>query len=112
MTTLARTPEPPYYAVIFSSIRTDGDRGYASMEEQMEELAKTMPGYLGIHSARDSSGIGITVSYWQTEADISRWKENAEHLDAQELGKSSWYSDYTIRIAKVERAYGKQIPSN
>lgn len=73
----------------------------------MVELAKTMPGYLGVESTRDSSGAGITVSYWETEEAIRNWKHNAEHTGAQEAGKSTWYSDYAVRVAKVERAYGK-----
>jgi heme-degrading monooxygenase HmoA len=104
---LARTPEPPYYAVVFTSQRTEGDRGYSKVVDRMIELAKTMPGYLGIESVRDSAGVGITVSYWKTEEDIRNWKQNAEHLRAQETGKTSWYSEYALRIAKVERAYGK-----
>ena len=106
-TSLAQTPEPPYYAVIFTSQRTDGDRGYSKMADRMVELAKTMPGYLGVESVRDSAGVGITVSYWKTEEDIRNWKQNAEHSRAQETGKSTWYSEYALRVAKVERAYGK-----
>jgi heme-degrading monooxygenase HmoA len=106
-TSLAQTPEPPYFAVIFTSQRTAGDRGYAGMADRMVELARTMPGYLGMESVRDPAGVGITVSYWRTEEDIRNWKQNAEHLRAQAAGKSTWYSEYTVRIAKVERAYGK-----
>jgi heme-degrading monooxygenase HmoA len=106
-TSLAQTPEPPYYAVIFTSQRTEGDRGYSKMADRMVELAKTMPGYLGVDSVRDGTGAGITVSYWRTEEDIRNWKQNAEHARAQETGKSTWYSEYALRIAKVERAYGK-----
>jgi len=104
---VARTPEPPYYAVIFTSLRTAGDRGYGRMAEHMEDLAKTMPGYLGAESVRGGDGLGITVSYWKTEDDICHWKQNAEHLQAQAAGKATWYADYTLRIARVERAYGK-----
>lgn len=106
-TRLAQTPEPPYYAVIFTSQRTEGDRGYSKMADRMVELAQTMPGYLGVESVRDSAGVGITVSYWQTEEAIRNWKQNAEHARAQDAGKSTWYSEYSLRIAKVERAYGK-----
>jgi heme-degrading monooxygenase HmoA len=73
----------------------------------MVELAKTMPGYLGVETVRDGAGFGLTVSYWRTEEDIRNWKRNAEHARAQESGKSTWYSDYALRVAKVERAYGK-----
>jgi heme-degrading monooxygenase HmoA len=101
------SPEPPYYAAIFTSQRTEGDRGYSHMADRMVELAKTMPGFLGVDSIRDGSGAGITVSYWRTEEDILNWKKNAEHTRAQEAGNALWYADYSLRIAKVERAYRK-----
>lgn len=102
----ARTPEPPYYAVIFTSLRTEGDKGYGRMAERMEELAGGQPGYLGIESARGADGFGITVSYWSSEAAISEWRANLEHRVAQDAGKRAWYAGYSIRIAKVERAHG------
>jgi heme-degrading monooxygenase HmoA len=103
----ARTPEPPYYAVIFTSRRTDGDRGYAAMAERMAELASRQTGFLGIESARATDGSGITVSYWENEEAIRAWKAHVDHLPAQEAGKRTWYEDYQVRVAKVERAYGK-----
>lgn len=93
----------PYYAVIFSSLRTEGDRGYAEMAERMEALARVQPGFLGFETARDE--VGITVSYWESLEDIARWKEQTEHLEAQRLGKEMWYEHYTLRICKVEREY-------
>ena len=104
---IARTPEPPYYAVIFTNQRTTGDKGYGAMAERMMELASQQPGFLGAESTRDANGFGITVSYWQSEETIRKWKANAEHLGAQEAGKKTWYADYALRVAKVERAYGK-----
>ncbi|HEY5079808.1 MAG TPA: antibiotic biosynthesis monooxygenase [Opitutaceae bacterium] len=102
----AKTPTPPYYAVIFSSKRTEGDRGYGRTAERMEELAAQQPGYLGVESARGADGFGITVSYWASEEAIRNWKANMEHQAAQDAGKRTWYAGYSIRIAKVERAYG------
>lgn len=95
----------PYYAVIFSTHRAAGDNGYAEMAARMEELAATMPGFLGIESARGEDGFGITVSYWESEEAISDWKKHAAHKIAQARGRSDWYSDYTVRVARVERAY-------
>jgi heme-degrading monooxygenase HmoA len=103
----ARTPTPPYYAVIFTTRRTEGDRGYEAMAERMAALAATQPGYLGAESARGADGLGITVSYWRDEASIVAWKQNAAHQDAQRAGQQTWYADYQLRVAKVERAYGK-----
>lgn len=105
---IAQTPQPPYYAVIFTSLRTDGDRGYGRMAERMMELAAQQPGFLGIESARDASGLGITVSYWTSEEAIAAWKAQTEHKVAQEAGQRTWYSDFHLRVARVERAYGKQ----
>jgi heme-degrading monooxygenase HmoA len=104
----ARLPKPNYYAVIFSSLRTTGDNGYSRMAERMVELAKEQPGYLGVESARGADGFGITVSYWESEEAIRNWKKHAEHLIAQETGIRHWYEHYELRVAKVERAYGKQ----
>jgi heme-degrading monooxygenase HmoA len=103
----AHPPEPPYYAVIFSTQRANGDNGYGQMAERMVELARQQPGFLGVESARGSDGFGITVSYWSSEAAIAAWKANVEHLAAQEMGKRAWYAHYELRVAKVERAYGK-----
>ena len=101
---IASTPEPPYYAVVFTSLRTDGDDGYGAMAQHMDELAALQPGYLGVESARE--GLGITVSYWRDLASIRAWKANVEHLLAQRTGQSTWYSDYRVRVARVERDYG------
>jgi heme-degrading monooxygenase HmoA len=104
---IANTPEPPYYAVIFTSLRAEGDRGYTHMAERMIELAARQPGFLGVESARAADGLGITVSYWASEEAIAAWKAHADHKIAQEAGQRVWYSDYQLRVARVERAYGK-----
>lgn len=104
MSLIATTPKPPYYAVIFTSLRTEGDHGYADMADKMVQLASEQPGFIGIESAREE--VGITVSYWQDLESIKQWKANAEHLVAQKLGREQWYSSFKTRIAKVERDYG------
>ena len=101
-------PEPPYYAVIFSSLRTAGEQGYGAMAERMVELARAQPGFLGVESVRDAAGLGITVSYWRDEESIAAWKRHAEHLVAQARGKRVWYEAYELRVARVERALGKR----
>ncbi len=103
---LAATPEPPYYAVIFSSLRKRGDASeYAAAAQQMEDLAALQPGYLGMESLRDAKGCGITVSYWESLEAIAGWKRHADHLLVQRLGRERWYERYRVRISKVERAY-------
>lgn len=106
MSQIAKTPEPPYYAVIFTSHRTDADEeGYGTMADRMVELATQQPGYLGHESQRGPDGFGITVSYWDSLEAIRNWKANEEHLGAQARGRSGWYSGYTTRICRVEREY-------
>jgi heme-degrading monooxygenase HmoA len=104
---LARTPEPPYYAVIFASVRTPADNeGYGAAAERMAQLASQQPGYLGVDSVRGTNGVGITVSYWSSEEAIVAWRRNAEHTIVREHGRKNWYAEYELRVAKVERAYG------
>lgn len=95
--------KPPYYAVIFTSTRTAVDDGYAEMATKMVELAQQQEGFLGIESARND--IGITVSYWRDLDSIKNWKNQLDHLEAQQKGQSTWYQNYTVRIALVEREY-------
>ena len=93
----------PYYAVIFTSLRTEGDHGYAQMAQEMEELARQQPGFLDVESARE--GLGITISYWESLEAIANWKTNMDHRQAQQKGIQNWYSWYKVRICKVEREY-------
>lgn len=102
----ARLPEPPYYAVIFSNQRTEGDQGYGAMADRMVELAAQQPGFLGVESTRDAEGFGITVSYWASEEAIRAWRAHAEHQVAIEQGPRAWYAHFETRVAKVERAHG------
>jgi heme-degrading monooxygenase HmoA len=106
----AHTPSPPYYAVIFTSVRaadtTEDEDGYAATAQRMVELASRQPGFLGVESARGEVGLGITVSYWASEEAIRAWREDAEHLVAQANGRNRWYARYELRVARVERAYG------
>lgn len=108
MAVIAATPDPPYVAVIFTSVRTtEDDAGYAEMADRMEALAATQPGYLGIEAARDPvDRVGVTVSYWATEEHGRAWKQVAEHLGAQEIGRERWYASYRVRVAVVGREYG------
>jgi heme-degrading monooxygenase HmoA len=100
---IAETPDPPYYAVLFSSLTTDASEGYAETAARMVELAAQQPGFLGVESARET--LGITVSYWTDLDSIKAWKRNAEHLMAQKMGREKFYSNYKTRIARVERDY-------
>lgn len=106
----AQLPAPPYYAVIFSSLRNSDDAaGYQAAALRMLELAAAQPGYLGVESARGEDGFGITVSYWDSEAAIAAWKHQAEHAATRARGREHWYDHFELRVAKVERAYGTSL---
>ena len=100
---ISKTPEPPYYAVIFTSLRTEGDNGYQAASDHMLNLAEQQAGYLGVEHARED--LGITVSYWQDLESIEKWKNHAEHKLARNKGRSDWYKSFKVRIARVERDY-------
>jgi len=104
---IAKTPAPPYYAVIFTSIRTETDNKYEETAQRMVELAAGQQGFLGVESARD--GLGITVSYWESLESIRRWKMVGEHVQAQQQGRKEWYAAYKTRICLVERDYGMDV---
>jgi heme-degrading monooxygenase HmoA len=103
MVSPAKTPQPPYFAVIFTSIRTDGDNGYGETAKQVLELASEQPGFLGFESARQETG--ISVSYWASLEAIGAWKENIAHRQAQSRAKD-WYREFRVRVCCVEREYG------
>ena len=106
MNRLAQTPKPPYYAVVFSSQRTDDDDpGYAEMSDCMFALAAQQPGYLGVESVRGEDGFGMTVSYWESLDAIRNWRAQAEHKIAQAQGRAKWYENYKLRICLVETEY-------
>ena len=101
----AATPDPPYYAVIFTSARDADEDGYEATAARMFELAARQPGYLGVETAP-----GITISYWRDEASIAAWKGDAEHAHARAEGRARWYDAFEVRVARVERAYGFERP--
>lgn len=94
------------YAVVFTSFRTEGDQGYGQTADEMVALAAKQPGFLGVESAREADGLGITVSYWRDLEAIRRWKAHADHAAAQRAGRERWYRAYRVRVCRVEREYG------
>lgn len=105
---IAETLDPPYYAVVFTSVRSSIDDGYDDMAACMVELAQAQPGFLGVESVREN-GVGITVSYWTSAEAVARWKQQVEHRQAQHYGRTCWYRRYRVRVARVERDYGFDI---
>ena len=103
---IAQTPNPPYYAVIFTSVRTDDDYGYAEMSDIMVDLASKQEGFLGMESARKE--IGITISYWRDLNSITKWRDHIDHTVARNRGREEWYKEFKVRIALVERDYDFQ----
>ena len=103
---IAKTPAAPYWAVVFTAVFSGREEAeYFEMAEEMVRLAHGMEGFLGYESAQGEGGLEITVSYWQDHEAILAWKRHGDHIIAQKRGREAFYSAYTIRVAKVERAY-------
>jgi len=98
-------PNTECFAVIFTSTRTEGDNGYTEASERMMQRVAEQPGFLGIDSIRGADGVGITVSYWESEAAILAWREHPEHRVIQARGRAEWYSAFQTRVCRVEREY-------
>jgi glutathione S-transferase/heme-degrading monooxygenase HmoA len=95
-----------YYAVIFSSQRTEEAReDYEAAAQTMVELASKQPGFLGVESARGADGFGITVSYWDSLEAIRRWKDVPAHAATRARGKKTFYERYEVRVCAVDRGY-------
>jgi heme-degrading monooxygenase HmoA len=105
MSDFAKTPEPPYYAVIFTSLKIQDDLGYKDMAEEMLNILEDFDGFLGAESFRGEDGFGVTISFWESLEALNLWKSDPKHKEAQKLGREIWYKKYKIRIAKVERDY-------
>lgn len=106
----AATPEPPYWAAVFTSVRADADPAYDEAAARMLTLARSQPGFLGAESARGEDGLGITVSYWDSLEAIAAWKAHPDHARVQAAGRERWYRNYRVRVCQVvrevEREYG------
>jgi heme-degrading monooxygenase HmoA len=94
------------HAVIFRAVINDLDSSYYDMATRMRELATRKYGCTEFLTITDGDN-EIAISYWDSLAMIKSWKHDAEHLVAQELGRSRWYSSYRVQVVKVVREYGR-----
>ncbi|MCM2417992.1 antibiotic biosynthesis monooxygenase [Streptomyces sp. RKAG293] len=100
-------PEPPYYAVIITTLPSGEDpEGYADANRRMGPLSAKWPGYLGRESESGPDGRDLLVVYYADAESIASWKADPEHLEVQRLGRERWYASYSVEVARVERAYG------
>ncbi|MBK3562351.1 MULTISPECIES: antibiotic biosynthesis monooxygenase [unclassified Streptomyces] len=102
--------EPPYYVAVFTTVRTQEQRGYSETNARMEDLVREIPGYLGMDHAQTPGGLGITVGYFRDADGLTEWRSNTEHRAAQQRGRAEWYESYTLHVAKVERSQGFTRP--
>lgn len=93
------------YAVIFRAEIADADEEYSGTASRLRDLALSEYGCAEFTSCTEGQR-EIAISYWETLEQISRWKQNALHLDAQEKGRSRWYRSYTVEVVELLRSYG------
>jgi heme-degrading monooxygenase HmoA len=96
MSYITKTPKPPYYAVVFTSINADVD--HTAMYKRMVEIAESYVGYIGIEPARNPDESGVAAIYWKDLATIQAFARHPEHLIAKRKGREIWYTHYVIRI--------------
>lgn len=103
MTFVKPLPENNFYAVIFSSEKSDDLEGYTEMDEATMTLAAQQPGYLGYESVT-SQNRTIFISYWENKAAIENWRINSTHKMAK-AGAHKWYKRYLSQICLVESSH-------
>jgi heme-degrading monooxygenase HmoA len=98
------------YVVIFRSTRKiDDGQLYLEWSEKMEKLVKSIDGYKQHFGFRDAdTREGVTISYFSSLEAISQWKSLADHKTAQQLGRDSFYEEYSVQVCEVLRDYGFQ----
>lgn len=96
------------YAVIFRAEIANVDSEYSITANRMRDLAINKYGCKEFIACTEGN-YEIAISYWETEAQIKKWKENVEHLSAQNKGRSRWYTSYSVQITKIIRAYNKSV---
>lgn len=92
------------YAVIFRAEINQRDQEYSDTAVRLRSLAMEKYGCRNFVATTEGDQ-EIAISYWETLEQISRWKQDAEHIKAQQLGRSKWYRTYQIQIVEVLREY-------
>ena len=92
------------YAVIFRAVIRDLDQEYLDLAEQLRSLAIDKYGCREFFALTEGNQ-EVAISYWDTEEQVRNWKQDALHLQAQQLGRKKWYESYRVQIAEVQREY-------
>ena len=81
-----------------------GATHYGPRAEEMEALARSMPGFVDVKSFVADDGERVTISTFADEASVRAWREQAEHRVAQAEGRSTYYDEYSIQVCETLRA--------
>lgn len=92
------------YAVIFKATINELGEAYSKTALRMRELAMSEYGCSEFVSVTEGEQ-EISISYWKELKDITEWRNNHEHIAAQELGKSEWYKSYDVQVVEIIREY-------
>ncbi len=96
------------YVVIFRAQIRQLDEYYTAMAAQLRQMALQEYGCTAFHASCES-GQEIALSYWPDLASIQRWREASLHLEAKSMGRDSWYTAYSVDIARLERGYSFNV---
>lgn len=96
-------------AVIFEVHPTEGRKeDYLDIAAQMRPMVEQVEGFISVErfqSLTDPSKV-LSLSFFENEAAIARWRNLSAHRHAQAKGRSGVFDDYRLRIAHVVRDYG------
>ncbi|WP_019529997.1 antibiotic biosynthesis monooxygenase family protein [Dasania marina] len=95
------------YAVIFKAEVAAFDAEYFATAAKMRDSAISQYGCRDFIACTEGN-MEIAISYWDSEAQIKAWKQDLDHIAAQQLGKAKWYKSYSVEITEIVRAYHSQ----
>jgi heme-degrading monooxygenase HmoA len=96
--------------VLFRSKLVDAPDGYDAMAVEMENLARTMPGFVDVKAFKSDDGERLTVVWWENEETLKGWRENVRHRVAQRHGREQWYEYYKLEVAEIVRQNSFERP--
>lgn len=90
--------------VLRSRVRPGLTDDYAALVAKMNELARSMPGYISHKGFTAEDGERCTIVEFESEAAHRAWAEHPAHREAQKLGRAKFYTEYSIHICTANRS--------
>ncbi len=76
---------------------------YVALVARMNEIARTMPGYISHKAFFAEDGERVTIVEFEHEEGMRAWRTNPEHRAAQKLAREKYYTEYHIQACTLDR---------